>query len=293
MPESGPTVGELLAEAVRSQPAARLEAELLLGDVLALNRAGLLRERDTPVAAAAAARFASLLAAHRAGRPVAQLLGRREFWSLTLEINEHVLVPRPDTEILVEVGLQLLGEAPTGAVVDLGTGSGAVALALASELEGRVVIGVDDAAPALRIAARNVARLAPARVRLLRARWLAALAPASCALILSNPPYLEANDPALAADGALRFEPVHALASGADGLEDLREIVADAPRCLLAGGWLALEHGATQGPAVRALLADAGFDSIDTRRDLAGHERVSHGRRPADLRPAKASDILA
>ena len=293
MPESGPTVGQLLAEAVRSQPASRLEAELLLGDVLALNRAGLLRERDTPVAAAAAARFASLLAAHRAGRPVAQLLGRREFWSLTLEIDEHVLVPRPDTEILVEVGLQLLGEAPTGAIVDLGTGSGAVALALASELEGRVVIGVDDAAPALRIAARNVARLAPARVRLLRARWLAALAPASCALILSNPPYLEANDPALAADGALRFEPVHALASGADGLEDLREIVADAPRCLLAGGWLALEHGATQGPAVRALLADAGFDSIDTRRDLAGHERVSHGRRPADLRPAKASDILA
>ena len=292
MPEPTPTVGSLLAEALRAQPTDRLDLELLLGEVLGLSRAGLLRERDTSVDALAAARFADLLNAHRAGRPVAQLLGRREFWSLSLEIDEHVLIPRPDTELLVETGLRLLGEAPPGAMVDLGTGSGAVALALASELEGQVVIGIDDSSAALRVAARNVARLAPRQVRLLRGRWLAALAPASCALIVSNPPYLEAGDPALAADGALRYEPTHALASGPAGLDDLRAIAIAAPRCLMAGGWLALEHGASQGAAVRGLLAATGFEHIDTLRDLAGHERVSCGRRPADLRPVEASDIL-
>ena len=291
MSEPPPTVGSLLAGALRTQPSDRLDLELLLGEVLGLNRAGLLRERDTPVNATAAARFASLLGAHHTGRPVAQLLGRREFWSLTLEIDEHVLIPRPDTELLVETGLRLLGEAPPGAIVDLGTGSGAVALALASELETRVVIGVDDSSAALRVAARNVARLAPTRVRLLRGRWLAALAPASCALIVSNPPYLEAGDPALAADGALRFEPRRALASGPEGLDDLRDIAAAAPRCLATGGWLVLEHGASQGAAVRGILAATGFAHIDTFRDLAGHQRVSCGRRPPDLRLANGSDI--
>lgn len=292
MPEPAPTVGTLLTDALRTQPADRLDLELLLGEVLGLNRAGLLRERDTRVDDDDAARFTSLLGALRDGRPVAQLLGRREFWSLSLEIDDHVLIPRPDTELLVETGLRLLGEAPPGAIVDLGTGSGAVALALASELEGQVVLGVDDSSAALRVAARNVARLAPRQVRLLRGRWLAALAPASCALIVANPPYLEAGDPALAADGALRYEPAHALASGPEGLDDLREIAIAAPRCLMAGGWLALEHGASQGAAVRGLLAATGFEHIDTLRDLAGHERVSCGRRPADLRPGEASDIL-
>ena len=293
MPETGPTLGALLQTALAEYgPEARLDLELLLGEVLGLNRAGLIRERSMLVNTEQVARFKALLAGWREGRPVAQLLGRREFWSLALMVDEHVLVPRPDTELLVETGLALLAEAPAGAVVDLGTGSGAVAIALASELGGRPVIAVERSAAALRVAALNIGRHANERVLLVQGRWLEALAPACAALIVSNPPYLEDADPGLRADGALRFEPRQALAAGPAGLDDLAAIARTAPLHLQPGGWLALEHGATQGPAVRELLRAAGFDAIATLRDLAGHDRVTRGRNPAGLQPPKASDIL-
>jgi release factor glutamine methyltransferase len=203
MPETGPTLGALLQTALAEfGPEARLDLELLLGEVLGLNRAGLIRERSMPITPAQHARFEALLAGWREGRPVAQLLGRREFWSLDLTIDEHVLVPRPDTELLVETGLALLAEAPDGAVVDLGTGSGAVAIALASELGGRPVIAVERSAAALRVAAHNITGHANQRVLLVQGHWLEALAPACAALIVSNPPYLEDADPGLRADGA-------------------------------------------------------------------------------------------
>jgi release factor glutamine methyltransferase len=293
MPETGPTLGALLQTALaKFGPEARLDLELLLGEVLGLNRAGLIRERLMRVTADQQARFQQLLLGWREGRPVAQLLGRREFWSLDLTIDEHVLVPRPDTELLVETGLALLAEAPDGAVVDLGTGSGAVAIALASELGGRPVIAVERSAAALRVAAHNITGHANQRVLLVQGRWLEALAPACAALIVSNPPYLEDADPGLRADGALRFEPRQALAAGPEGLDDLAAIARAAPAHLQPGGWLALEHGATQGSAVRELLRAAGFDVITTLRDLAGNERVTQGRHLAGLQPPKASDIL-
>lgn len=294
MPEAPPTVRQVLATAQAACGIdARLDLELLLGEVLGLTRAGLIREGTSPVSTATLARFEQSLAAYREGRPVAQLLGRREFWSRELLVNEHVLVPRPDTELLVEVALELLVDSPPGPVLDLGTGSGAIALALACERPDLVVIALDASWGALKVAQANVARHVPGRVELLAARWLDPVAPASCALIVSNPPYLDETDPGLAAAGALRFEPRPALASGPEGLDDLTAIIATTPDKLRPGGWLALEHGATQGPAVRRLLAVAGFSSVATRRDLAGLERVSLGRKPADLLPCDDSPILA
>jgi release factor glutamine methyltransferase len=162
----------------------------------------------------------------------------------------------------------------------------------ASELGGRPVIAVERSAAALRVAAHNITRHANQRVLLVQGHWLEALAPACAALIVSNPPYLEDADPGLRADGALRFEPRQALAAGPEGLDDLAAIARAAPAHLQPGGWLALEHGATQGSAVRELLRAAGFDVITTLRDLAGHERVTQGRHLAGLQPPKASDIL-
>ena len=280
MPEP-PTVGSLLRTALAGVPADRQrDVEWLLAHVLGLDRAGLRRERDAVVAGTEIKRWQTALAALRAGQPVAQLLGQWEFWSLDLEVNEHVLIPRADTECLVEVGLELARAAPAGPIVDLGTGSGAVAISLARELPDRTVLAIERAAAAMAVAQRNVARLAPGRVWLARGSWLAALGDGRCAVIVSNPPYVTDDDPGLAEDGPLRFEPRSALAAGPDGLDDLRTIAAQAPGRLLPGGWLALEHGAVQGAAVRGLLAQEGFENVDTRHDLAGHERVTFGRRP-------------
>jgi len=257
--------------------ASRLDAELLLGHLLDLDRAGLLRERERPLAAATLEAYAGLIARRADGVPLAYLTGHREFWSLAFEVDARVLVPRPETELLVETALALAAQAPAGRVVDVGTGSGAIAVALARELPAREILAVDDAPAALAVAAANVARLAPGRVTLRESDLLAACEAGSCALVVSNPPYVEDDWPDLA--GALRHEPRHALAAGVDGLAVIRRLVLDARRCLCAAGWLALEHGATQGPAVRRLLADAGYTDVVTQRDLAGHERVSAGRR--------------
>ncbi len=281
---AAPAVGAaILAAAAALGEGGRFEAELLLGEVLGLDRVGLLRERSRPLAAAELARFRALLAARLAGTPVAYLLGRREFWSMSFLVEPGVLIPRPETEVLVEVACALQADAPDGPLLDLGTGSGVVAIALAIECAARKVFAVERSPAALAVARRNVERLAPGRVGLVRGDWLDALAENCAAVIVANPPYVEDDYPGLATD-ALRHEPRDALAAGPAGLDALAAIVDGARRCLLAGGWLALEHGAGQGPAVRELLAGAGFAGVTTRCDLAGRERVSCGRRPAEGR---------
>ena len=224
-------------------------------------------------------RYQELLQARRQGRPLAHLTGQREFWSLSLQVNQHTLIPRPDTETLVQWALELpLPEASK--VADLGTGSGAIALALATERPAWDVLASDLSHEALRIARSNTARLQIQNISLLQCSWLSGLAAATFDLLVSNPPYIADGDSQLS-EGDLRFEPASALRAGADGLDALRAIIAQAPAVLRPGGWLLLEHGYDQADAVRSLLQDAGFHALASRVDLAGHDRVSGGQRGA------------
>lgn len=257
---------------------ARAEAELLLAAALERPRAWLYAHGGDPLDEAARRRFAALLQRRRGGEPVAYILGRREFWSLELEVGPDTLVPRPETELLVELALQRVPEQAPARLLDLGTGSGAIALALASERPRAQVTAVDASAPALLIAKRNGARLGLERVRFLRSDWFSAVGDECFDLIVANPPYLAEDDPHLR-EGDLPFEPALALSSGVDGLDALRVICAAAPARLAHGGWLLFEHGFGQGEAARGLLRGSGFDSIATWRDLEQRERVSGGRR--------------
>jgi release factor glutamine methyltransferase len=249
---------------------ARREAEWLLLAASGRTRAALLANPTVPVAAADADRFRSWLERRRRGEPLAYLTGTRGFWSLELEVSPDVLVPRPETEMLVERALQL--GAANCRVVDLGTGSGAIALALAHERPDWQITGVDLSPAALDVARRNATRLNLARIRWLQGDWLAPLHIERFDLILSNPPYIAADDPAMQ-DPALRHEPRGALTPGGDGLDALRSLARQSPAHLSPGGWLLLEHGAAQGAAVRALLVAQGFAHVRSRSDLAGHER--------------------
>ena len=275
------TVSTLLREAVHAlaavSPTPRLDAEVLLADVLGSSRAGLIRDAGEPVPAAARQAFAALLQRRANGEPVAYLTGRREFWSLDLTVTPAVLDPRADTETLVEVGLRSIAALTAPRVLELGTGSGAVALALACERPDAHVTATDRSEAALAVARDNAQRLAPGRLRLLVGDWFAAVEPGECfELILSNPPYLADDDPHLA---ALRHEPRSALVAEGRGLADLERLIRGAPAHLAAGGWLWLEHGETQGAAVRERLRAAGYVEVATHRDAAGRERVSGGRR--------------
>lgn len=278
--ESG-KVATLLARAVAAIGGvdARAQAELLLAGALDRPRAWLYAHGDETVAAAAIARFLALVQRCARGEPVAYLLGRREFWSPELEVGPDTLVPRPETELLVELALQRLPADGAPRVLDLGTGSGAIALAIAHERPRAEVTAVDASAPALAIARRNAARLGLQRVRLLRSDWFSAVRDECFELVVSNPPYLADDDPHLL-QGALPFEPRMALSSGPEGLEALRRICADAPARLARGGWLLFEHGYAQGEAARGLLLESGFGSVATWRDLEDRERASGGRRP-------------
>jgi release factor glutamine methyltransferase len=271
------TIQSLLDSAdLPTSPTARLDAELLLAAVLGKPRSYLRTWPEHEPGAEQLAAFAALLERRRAGEPVAYILGHQGFWSLDLEVAPHTLIPRPDTELLVETALQLAPATPQR-VLDLGTGSGAIALALASERGGWQVIGVDRIAEAVALAERNRQRLKLGNAEFRQSSWFDGLAGERFGLILSNPPYIAADDRHLG-EGDVRFEPLSALVAGVDGLDDIRQIIAQAPRHLQAGGWLLLEHGYDQAEAVRELLAAAGFTAVDSRRDLGGHQRISLGR---------------
>lgn len=272
-----PRVDDLLRHARARLPEG--EADLLLGHVLARGRGWLFAHGDAQVDASAAAAFDALVDRRRQGEPVAYLVGRRGFWTLDLRVTPATLVPRAETERLVELALQRL---PEGAcqVADLGTGSGAIALAIARERPDARVVATDASAAALDVARANAAEHAIANVQFHLGDWLVPLAGESFDLIASNPPYIAEGDPHLAR-GDLVHEPATALASGPDGLDAIRTIAAAAPAHLVDGGWLLLEHGYDQGARVRALLMAAGFVDIRTERDLEARDRVSLGRRRA------------
>lgn len=272
-----PSVGELLrATAGLPDDSPTRDLELLLGHCLARSRTWLYTWPETELSREQLARFEALRARRARGEPIAHLVGRRDFWTLSLSSDASTLIPRPETETLVEWALQL--PLPVQArALDLGTGSGAIALALASERPHWQVTGVDASAAAVALATRNAQANGLARVRLEQSDWYAAVAGERFDLIASNPPYVAAGDPHLD-KGDLRYEPRSALVAAENGLADLAHIIANAPLHLEIGGWLLLEHGHAQGAAVRELLAAAGFSGISTRSDLAGQERISGGR---------------
>lgn len=257
----------------------RFDAEALLLHALGRDRAWLFAHGEAPVDADAATAFARLVERRARGEPVAYLTGRRGFWTLDLEVTPATLIPRPETELLVEQALARLPQGEPLRVADLGTGSGAVALAIARERPLAAVVATDLYGPTLAVATRNARANGVDNVWFRRGDWFVALGRERFDLIASNPPYIAAGDPHLA-QGDLRFEPAPALASGADGLDAIRRLVAGAPAHLVPGGWLLLEHGWDQGEAVRALLEAGGYAGVATVRDLEDRDRVSLGRRP-------------
>jgi release factor glutamine methyltransferase len=257
-----------------------VDAEWLLAHALGRPRSWLYAHADDTVDAGTRARFAELVERRAAGEPVAYLTRSRGFWNFDLRVTPDTLIPRSETELLVELALARLPETAGLRIADLGTGSGAIALALALERPRARVVATDISDAALAVARENAAALAIDNVRFGSGSWYSALDDAPFDLIASNPPYIADGDPHLAA-GDLRFEPGSALASGHDGLDAIRAIVRDAPAHLGPGGWLLLEHGIAQGAAVRALLHEAGFVDVETARDLEDRERVTLGRRMA------------
>ena len=276
-----PSVAAVLTEAarqLRASDSARLDAELLLAHVLGWSRSRLLAYPEAEMPDSAADLYRRLVADRACGSPVAYLTGRRDFWSLELSVGPAVLVPRPETELLVELALRHLAGRPSPAVADLGTGSGAIGLAIATERPDARVVLVDRSAAAAGVASDNARRLGLGGVDVRTGDWFAPLDPSSrFDVVVSNPPYLAEHDPHLGSP-ELRHEPRGALVSGPTGLEALTHLAGAAGAYLVAGGLLLLEHGSTQGSAVRELLAARGFTAVGTARDLAGHERATSGR---------------
>jgi len=252
-----------------------LENRILLCHALGITRVGLITQSERELTADEAARLSSLVGRRIAGEPIAYIVGQREFFGLPFQVTPAVLIPRPDTELIVELALERLPA--RGRMLDMGTGSGAIAVSVAHTRPDAQVTALDVSADALAVAQSNAATNG-AQVRFVRSDWFAALADETFELVVSNPPYIASGDAHLA-QGDLRFEPVDALTDHADGLSDLRTIIAGAIRHLAPGGWLLLEHGYDQAEAVRALLAEAGYLEVQSWRDLAGIERVSGGRR--------------
>lgn len=255
------------------------EAELLLAHVLQRPRTWLFAHADAPMPEDMARRFASLVERREAGEPVAYLIGRRGFWRFDLRVTPATLIPRPETERLVELALERIPPNTDVTVADLGTGSGAIALALASERPRARIVATDASAEALAVAESNADEIGLRNVEFRRGDWLAPLKGERFVLIASNPPYI-ADDDAHLGQGDLRHEPRSALASGQDGLDAIRIIARDALDHLHPGGWLLLEHGWEQGAAVRGILEAAGWWEVATHGDLEDRDRVTLGRAP-------------
>ena len=272
-----PTIAQIVKQAASSlnsySESPRLDAELLLGKVLGLSRASLIARGNELLGADAELQLAGLLSRRAHGVPLAYLTGRREFWSLPLTVTPDVLVPRPETECLVQHALELV-PGDTCSVVDLGTGSGAIALSLAAERPQWNITGVDLSAQALAVAARNATALNLPQVAWRLGSWLDAVPGERFGLIVANPPYIADSDRALL---TLQAEPAMALTCGPTGLESLALIIAQAPDHLCANGWLVLEHGSTQASAVSELLQQHGFGAVRTFPDFSGKPRVTLG----------------
>lgn len=268
-----PLAGRPIAEVLAQSPLDALDTRVLLCHALGLTRVQLITRADHLLTEAEATRLATLLARRAAGEPVAYLTGEREFYGLPFQVTPAVLIPRPDTELLVELACERLPRG--GSVLDMGTGSGAIAVAIAHARPDARVSALDASAAALALARTNAARNG-VQVDFLQSDWYAALSlsPRRFDMIVSNPPYIVAGDRHLS-EGDLRFEPVDALTDHADGLSALRAIVAGAPGFLNQGGWLLMEHGYDQAQSVRALLQ--GWNHVQSWRDLAGIERASGG----------------
>ncbi|MCR6663045.1 MAG: peptide chain release factor N(5)-glutamine methyltransferase [Luteimonas sp.] len=256
------------------------EAELLLAHVLGKSRSWLFAHSDADVPPAAAELFDALVARRESGEPVAYLTGRRGFWTLDLAVTPDTLIPRPETELLVEAALSKLPPGQAARVADLGTGSGAIALAIASERPLAQVSATDRSDAALAVALGNAEALGLRNIEFRAGDWFAPLAGERFDVIASNPPYIAEDDKHLA-EGDLRFEPRGALTPGGDGLDAIRVIAGQAPLHLHMGGWLLFEHGDDQGAAVRGLMMQAGYAAVETRRDLEGRDRVTLGQRVA------------
>jgi release factor glutamine methyltransferase len=261
-----------------ASPAPRLDAELLLAHALGKERSHLhAHPEDTPDAETSR-RFRALVTARLAGEPIAYLTSKREFWSLDLKVTPATLIPRHETELLVELALERIPAHTAWSVLDLGTGSGALALAVARERPRCRITATDESASALAVAAENARTLGLDNLEFVVGDWFTPLSGRSFHLVLSNPPYVPERDPHLGR-GDVRFEPMSALAAGPEGLDDLRRIALHAMQHLEDRAWLLMEHGHDQGGAVRALLASGGFTGVTSFRDLTGLERVTGGMR--------------
>ncbi|KHK54204.1 SAM-dependent methyltransferase [Ralstonia sp. A12] len=282
-PDSLSTIADALTVLARSGLPA-LEARMLVSHVTGLSRVQLITQDTNPIDSAMRMHLAELAARRLAGEPMAYLLGEREFFGRMFRVTPAVLIPRPDTELLVEQALDRIEDRDAPDVLDLGTGSGIIAITIALARRDARVWATDASADALAVAMGNAQALGATNLHAALGDWYGALAEADAphvfALIVSNPPYIAATDEHLG-QGDLRFEPAGALTDHDDGLRHLRTLINGAPARLAANGWLLLEHGYDQGEAVRALLTEAGFADVFTAQDLAGNDRCSGGRRPA------------
>jgi release factor glutamine methyltransferase len=268
------TLGWATRQLASCSDSPRLDAEVLLGHVIGRSRAQLLARPEMAPDPAAMLRFRHLVARRAQGEPLAYLTGEREFWSRRFRVTPATLIPRPETELLIDLALERLPDGAPRRVADLGTGSGAIALTLALERPSSRVVATDISPSALEIARENAARLGAAEVEFRLGDWCAALEGERFDLIVSNPPYVDAGDPHLQ-QGDLPHEPRLALTTGGNGLEAIAHIVAAAPAHLVRDGWLLLEHGYDQADAVADLLRQCGYDRIEHRVDIGGHRRAT------------------
>ena len=276
------TIQQILQTATQQMAAqhdtARLDAELLLAHVLHKSRAWLYTWPEHKLDAQQIAQFNQLVQRRAQGEPVAHLIGQQAFWSLSLQVTADTLIPRPETELLVEKALEQIPQGATWRIADLGTGSGAIVLALARERPHWEMYALDRAPACIDVARRNALRMKTGNLGFVLGDWSTAFADSSLDAIVSNPPYVNAGDPHLLS-GDVRFEPLTALVAGNDGLDDIRQLIKDAQRVLKSGGHLLLEHAPQQTGHIHNLLKQMNFKDISTHRDLAGHERVSSARK--------------